>query len=418
MFKLNFIKKFKKFYFPFYKNKDIKLVFKKLKQSYPAETKVAMFVGGCVRKHLTNKDIDDIDIATILTTDQIKENFRNTQFKVIDSGIKHGTVTLINKKIKLEITTLRKDIKTDGRHAEIEYTNNWTEDSERRDFTINAIYLDEKGKVFDPQLGIDDLTNNKIKFIGDPQKRIEEDYLRIIRFIRFSLEYMSRVENKTLNIIKINLEGIKKISKERILSELIKILKTSNFLDINNNFELKLIFELIFPEIRYLERLKHIKTMNISSVVKSEIFLAILLIDEKNNHEYFTHKYNISNYLKDDLNLLAKNFLKIIKDKNFLIKDLNKNIYFYGKKHLKTLSLLYYSYNKKNKVNENLEVLKKIDKIVIPNFIYDGNYLKAKGMKEGTLIGKTLKIIEDEWLRNNFKISEKRITEIIKKQNS
>ena len=158
--------------------------------------------------------------------------------------------------------------------------------------------------------------------------------------------------------------------------------------------------------------------MNISSVVKSEIFLAILLIDEKNNHEYFTHKYNISNYLKDDLNLLAKNFLKIIKDKNFLIKDLNKNIYFYGKKHLKTLSLLYYSYNKKNKVNENLEVLKKIDKIVIPNFIYDGNYLKAKGMKEGTLIGKTLKIIEDEWLRNNFKISEKRITEIIKKQNS
>ena len=269
MFKLNFIKKFKKFFFPFYKNKDIKLILKKLKQSYPSSTRVAMFVGGCVRKHLTNKEIDDIDIATILTTDQIKENFKNSEFKVIESGIKHGTITLINKNIKVEITTLRKDIKTDGRHAEVEYTNDWTEDSERRDFTINAIYLDDKGKIFDPQLGIDDLKNNNIKFIGDPQKRIEEDYLRIIRFIRFSLEYMSSVENNTLKIIKTNLDGIRKISKERILSELIKILKTSNFLDIINNHELKLIFELIFPEIKYLERLKHIKSLKNSSIIKN-----------------------------------------------------------------------------------------------------------------------------------------------------
>ena len=418
MFKLNFIKKFKKFFFPFYKNKDIKLILKKLKQSYPSSTRVAMFVGGCVRKHLTNKEIDDIDIATILTTDQIKENFKNSEFKVIESGIKHGTITLINKNIKVEITTLRKDIKTDGRHAEVEYTNDWTEDSERRDFTINAIYLDDKGKIFDPQLGIDDLKNNNIKFIGDPQKRIEEDYLRIIRFIRFSLEYMSSVENNTLKIIKTNLDGIRKISKERILSELIKILKTSNFLDIINNHELKLIFELIFPEIKYLERLKHIKSLKNSSIIKNEILLAILLIDEKNNHEYFAHKYNISNHLKDDINLLAQNYLKIIKDKNFLKKDLIKNVYFFGKKNLKTLSILYYSNLQQNKIKENLEVLKKIDELNIPNFVYDGNYLKNCGMKEGTLIGKTLKIIEDEWLSNNFKISNKRITEIIKKQNN
>ena len=170
-----------------------------------------MFVGVASREFLTDQKIDDIDVATILTADQIKEKFKDTKFQIIDTGLKHGTVTLLSNKIKIEITTLRKDIKTDGRHAEIEYTDDWNIDSERRDFTINAIYLDERGKMFDPQLGLKDLNNRVVKFIGDPQKRIEEDYLRIIRFIRFTLEYESKVDQKTLNIIKTNLDGIKKI---------------------------------------------------------------------------------------------------------------------------------------------------------------------------------------------------------------
>ena len=135
------------------------------------EQRLAMFVGGCVRKYLSNKEIDDIDIATVFTTEQIKEKFNNTKFKVVDSGVKHGTVTLISSKLKLELTTLRKDLKTDGRHADVEYINDWQIDSERRDFTINAIYLDNKGKIFDPQGGVNDLKNNFVKFIGNPQKK-------------------------------------------------------------------------------------------------------------------------------------------------------------------------------------------------------------------------------------------------------
>ena len=222
MFKLNLIQKLKKQFFPFYKNKEIKIVFKKLQENSSDKSEIAMFVGGCVRKYLTGKKIDDIDIATILTTDQIKEKFENTKFRIIDSGIKHGTVTLISEKLKLEITTLRKDKETDGRHAEIEYTNNWQEDSNRRDFTINAIYLNSNGKIFDPQSGMSDLKNNNVKFIGDPNKRINEDYLRIIRFIRFSIEYKCKPEKTTIDSIKVNLDGIKNISKERILIELLK----------------------------------------------------------------------------------------------------------------------------------------------------------------------------------------------------
>ena len=182
---LNFLQKIKSYIFPFYRNRDLKFIFERLQGGIPADKVVARFVGGCVRKHLSNGKIDDIDIATILTTDQIKEKFKDTNFKVIDTGIKHGTVTILFNKFKVELTTLRKDIQTDGRHAKVEFTDDWKQDSERRDFTINAIYLDINGKIFDPQMGTLDLKNHNIKFIGAPQRRIEGDYLRIIRVIRF-----------------------------------------------------------------------------------------------------------------------------------------------------------------------------------------------------------------------------------------
>ena len=417
MFNFNFIRKIKNFFFPFYKNSDLKFVFKKLQQDVPSQSKAAMFVGGCVRKHLLDEEIDDIDIATSLTTDQIKERFEGTKFNVIDSGITHGTVTLVSKELKLEITTLRKDIKTDGRHAEIEYTDDWEEDSKRRDFTINAIYLDINGKIFDPQLGTIDLKNHSIKFIGDPQKRIEEDYLRIIRFIRFSLEYESQIESTTIEAIKLNLDGIKKISKERILSELFKILRTKNFVKLNNNKQLKDIFPLIFAEFKYLERLNKLDTIINQSNFDKKTLLAVLLIDEKNNHEYFSHKYNASNELKENLNLIAKNFINLQKNKEFFLKNLKKNIYFFGKTHLMKLNILYFASTKKAKLKNYLDVLSNIKKLDIPKFSFDGNYLKEKGIQEGALIGKTLKLIESEWLDNDFRISNERVLEIIKVQN-
>ena len=147
MFNFEFIKKIKSKIFPFYKDSDLKFVFNKLQEDFPNQSKTAMFVGGCVRNYLTNKEINDIDIATSLTSDQIKKKFKTTKFNVVDSGLKHGTVTLVSDNLKLEITTLRKDVKTDGRHAEVEFTDDWHEDSNRRDFTVNAIYLDINGKI-------------------------------------------------------------------------------------------------------------------------------------------------------------------------------------------------------------------------------------------------------------------------------
>ena len=411
----NLVKKFKRVFFPFYKDKELKFIFQKLQEGFPIDKVAARFVGGCVRKYLSNDDIDDIDIATILSSEEIKERFINTNFRVIDTGIKHGTITLVSNRYKLEITTLRKDVETDGRHAEVEYIDDWKLDSERRDFTINAIYLDINGKIFDPQMGTVDLKNNNVKFIGDPHKRIEEDYLRIIRFIRFKIMYDSEVEATTNNAIKQNLIGIKKISKERILEELFKILNLKTFINLNESTYLKEIFNLIFPEFANLKRLDRLKKISGYSKINLNLLLAILLIDKDNNHEYFCHKYNVSNDIKDELNLLANN-LKLLQDnKDFFIKDMEKHVYFYNKNHLINLTILNFTSNTKNSFKNFSETMKNILKSKIQKFNIDGKYLIERGMREGVLLGKVLRKIEEEWIENNFKISDDKVKEIIRK---
>ena len=406
-----------KFFFPFYKDKEIKILFYNLEKNESLEKEVAMFVGGCVRNFLQSKKIVDIDIATIFTPLEIKKKLKNTNFKVIDTGIDHGSVTVILNDKKFELTTLRKDIKTDGRHAEVKLINDWEEDSKRRDFTINAIYLNKRGKIFDPQQGVNDLKNGVVKFIGDPQTRIEEDFLRIIRFVRFSMQYNSLIEQSTVNAIKLNLNGIKKISKERVLLEILKILKLPNFFKINKNKQIKEIFSIIFPEFINLNRLKNFET--IKGCIKSSelLFLSILLIDLKSNYEYFCHKYKISNKIKEELSLLGANFKIFNSDKEFFKKKLKSNLYYLGANNMKilySLNLL----NKKKFSKKEIELFKFIDNLSIPRFPYDGKTLIKKGFMEGKKIGKILDEAEKFWIQNDFNISSDEFEKIVKNNSS
>tara|TARA_B100001564_G_scaffold359496_1_gene381535 strand:- start:2370 stop:3692 length:1323 start_codon:yes stop_codon:yes gene_type:complete len=411
----NLFRKIKKIIFPFYKSEEIKKLFKILEKDLPKDQNVAMFVGGCVRKFILDKEIDDIDIATILKPEEIKNKFKSEkEFRVVDTGSKHGTVTILINKSKFELTTLRKDIMTDGRHAKVEFTEDWKADSERRDFTINSIYLDKNGKIFDPQLGIQDLKNGVVKFIGDPGKRITEDYLRIIRFIRFALEYNNiSLEPATFQAIKLNLNGIKKISKERILIELLKTIKLKNFKNIISNDQLKTIFANIFPELKYLDRLEKIKKIDYK--FDNILMLSLLLIDNTNNYEYFCHKYNTSNEIKDGLTRLANLYESAKYDRNFFKKNLSKNIYLEGKKILNDLSVFLFLDSKKMKSKEFENQISDIEKIKVPKFPIDGSFLMKKGISEGKTIGSVLKNLEQEWLNNNYSLSEEHISSIIKK---
>lgn len=237
--------------------------------------------------------------------------------------------------------------------------------------------------------------------------------------------YSSKTDEGTLEAIKLNIDGISKISKERIFVELIKIFKLKNFLKINDYSDLKSIFLLIFPEIRYIDRLKKISGQE--DILRSDIVnqLGILIIDETNNQEYFCHKYKTSKNISDKLNLLAAQYKELKKDRNFFDKNLKKNIYFLGRGVLKMINLIDYSEKKgannissNNHLKKYLDTKLKIEKIEVPRFLVDGNYLKKIGMKEGKAIGRALKLIEREWVDNDFNISEERILKIAGNKNN
>ena len=176
------------------------------------------------------------------------------ELNINESGIKHGTITALIDNCKFEITSLREDVSSDGRHAEVNYTKDWKKDAERRDFTINSIYSDYDGNIFDPYNGIEDIKKGIINFIGNPNKRIQEDYLRILRYVRFFLGY-SKQKHKpnTIKFIKMNLDGITKLSKERLVDELKKILNVKILHNLSKDKFSKEIIEIVFPELKHFK---------------------------------------------------------------------------------------------------------------------------------------------------------------------
>ena len=226
--------------------------------------------------------------------------------------------------------------------------------------------------------------------------------------------YDLRVEKTTIDAIKQNLDGIKQISKERVLIELYKILELKGFLNINESSDLKEIFRIIFPEFLYIDRLKRFKKVYNLPHIDRDILLAVLLIDNKANHEYFFHKYKISKKIQIYLEKISLNLKKLESNRNFFYLDLLKNIYKNGKNHMMALNLINYSTNSKITSSEFSKLLKNILKSKVPKFHINGDYLKRNGMKEGTSLGKVLTTIEDEWIENRFKISNNRVKELIK----
>ncbi len=192
----------------------------------------ARIVGGAVRNALLNYPINDIDLATACLPNDIMRIAKNNGFKVIPTGLQHGTVTCFKNKA-YEITTLRIDKYTDGRHAIVEFCDSWELDAQRRDFTMNALYSDFNGNVIDYVGGIEDLFAKKLRFIGDPLIRIEEDHLRILRFFRFYSYYADIYDISSLNACMTQAYKLKNISRERCTDEFIKIMQSDSWKGIN-----------------------------------------------------------------------------------------------------------------------------------------------------------------------------------------
>ncbi|MFZ4163737.1 CCA tRNA nucleotidyltransferase [Brevundimonas sp. NPDC058933] len=186
----------------------------------------ARFVGGCVRNALIGAPIDDIDIATSLTPDAVVAALKATGLRSVPTGIEHGTVTAISERQPFEITTLRRDVSTDGRRATVAFTTDWAEDAGRRDFRLNALYADAEGVILDPTgQGYDDAMAGRIVFVGEPEERIREDYLRILRFYRFYAWYgRGAPDAAAVEACAALAEGVEQLSAERVSKELLKLL--------------------------------------------------------------------------------------------------------------------------------------------------------------------------------------------------
>lgn len=205
---------------------------KRLFKAIPDSQNTLRFVGGCVRDALIDVPVQDIDLATSHKPKAIMEALKKKGINVIPTGLDHGTVMAVLEGQGFEITTLRRDEETDGRHAMVTFTHSWEEDAARRDFTFNALYLKENGELYDPWGGVEDLKKGIVRFIGDANKRIQEDYLRLLRYFRFYARFSKYVPDKeTVQALTSNKKGLEKISGERIHGELLRLLKHLNPLE-------------------------------------------------------------------------------------------------------------------------------------------------------------------------------------------
>ena len=396
-------------------NTEVKKIFEAI-NSYSNESELR-YVGGCIRKIINKEDVDDIDLATNLNPNEVSEALKKNDINFYETGIEHGTITAIINNQKFEITSLRKDITTDGRHAKVEFSKDWKEDASRRDFSINSIYSDKDGNLFDPYDGRKDILAGKIEFIGDAEKRIKEDYLRIVRYIRFFLKYSkNKHDPKTLKKIKINLDGIRSLSSERLLDELKKIIKNNGLKEISKDKESLELLRLIFPQILKFNSFE--KLNEISKKIYEEadftFLLAVMIIDQADNADYFLYKFNLSKKDQKRIKYLDNFYKSKINKNTFTEKNLIKNLYFDGKESV--LDILNFKIITTKKIDQKLVILKNLfENKNLPKFpLETKNLMKEYDLIEGKTLGKKLRLLEEFWVNNDFKITKDQIDEIVR----
>ncbi len=360
-----------------------------------------LLVGGCVRDLLLEKKITDFDFATRFLPEEIIKILEKNQIKAIPTGLKHGTITALLNQKSFEITTLRKDLASDGRHAEVQFVDDYCLDASRRDFTINALYLDEKGVIYDYFDGISDLQKRNVSFIGDASKRINEDFLRILRFFRFSAIYGSGFDKKGLDACLSDKNSIKKLSFDRIRNEIFKVFEANSekiiiFFDAIEKFGIR---DEILPISFKIKNL--VKALNLSNHLESSFaaeFLFFTLIYEKNiNIENDLKNFNFSNQQKRYFAALTKNV------ENVDLSGLKELLAFEEKGLVKD----FYLFNLiQNETDLNLSLIKEnlhfITNFILPEFPLKAQDLMDLGVPSYKL-GELISYAKKLWARSGFK---------------
>jgi tRNA nucleotidyltransferase/poly(A) polymerase len=302
----------------------------------------ARMAGGCVRDRCMNNEPHDFDIATEAHPAEVTEIFYKLKAKVIPTGIDHGTVTVLYKGVPYEVTTLRHDVATDGRHAVVEFGKSFLEDAARRDFTINALFEDRHGTIYDFFEGRKDIENRRLRFVGDPVKRIREDYLRILRFFRFWARFDYHPDPAALEAIRAEKNGLARISKERITSELTGLLAAAHAVSAVMGMAEAGVFDVLFPAVPYVIDTQKLDTLsNIDVEVRWVARLVCIFsehLNEENTEEFLAAHLRLSNSQKNRVLNLVRLPLVLSQNKQINQSDgmdiLDRVQKFWGAAHL------------------------------------------------------------------------------------
>lgn len=361
----------------------------------------ARFVGGCVRNALLGIDVTDIDIATKHHPEQVMEILQGQGIKVIPTGIDHGTVTAIIDKQPFEITTLRKDVQTDGRRAVIAFAETWGEDAQRRDFTMNTLLADINGNIFDPtERGMDDLNAGRVIFVGNAEERIQEDILRILRFFRFHALYgTGDPDDAALKACRKYADKIPDLSKERITQEMFKILSVDCPAEI-----LKIMFD------------NNVLKGILGNLNQLDVLAQLCEFQNRYGLAFLSSRlFALADFSRENITametllLIPKVFKKDIQaiDKILQLPDLNNDhavkiaVYKHGR--VPTAQALMIELTLDRVMNgfapQAIDIIQNWD---IPNFPISGEDLIHEGIPQGPKLGEELARREEVWIENGF----------------
>ncbi|MGH1405560.1 MAG: CCA tRNA nucleotidyltransferase [Rhodomicrobiaceae bacterium] len=399
---------------------------KKLFETFLVKGDELKVVGGAPRNYLLEKPVEDIDLATIFTPEEIIEKAKLADIKTIPTGIEHGTVTVLINEATFEITTLRADVKTDGRHATVEFGTSWLEDAKRRDFTINALYVLADGTVEDPiGTGLADIKTQTVHFIGNAENRIREDYLRSLRYYRFASHYTKPPFDPQAISATIKLkEGLRSLSAERIKSELFKILSAPEPVEVVTELYQNGILAALLgtaPNIRAFFKLVDLEK-KLNEKADTSLRLAILSTWHVGDVERLTKRFKLSKTETKKIELKVKADL----EKNSLITslDLNKsegrflyNKYFFilGKADYSSLIKLLYALGHCSlNLDAVIEKIKSIEVGEVKELPVKGADIIKKGVPPGPEVGKILEHLTMEWLKSDGEASSEELLALIK----
>ncbi len=366
-------------------------------------------VGGSVRDLILAKKVNDYDFACKFLPEKIEKILKENNIKSIPTGLKYGTITAVIDHINFQITTLRKDENQKGRDCDVNFVEDFYEDAKRRDFTINALYLDYLGEIHDYFNGLADLENHKVRFILDPKTRIQEDYLRILRFLRFSCDYAYELDKEGLEACLKFKNSLEKLSKERVREEFLKIISSQNSSQIINVLTIvkeQKIDEILWRSSIDVEAFKQFLNLenyiekNDLKLIKIAVIFLNLDLDLKNFNKNFCLTKIEKKFLQNCLIFLQKYHSKNIEE-----VDINQIAVEYSKNFTLNFYIIFYCKNFSKISQNHLEnIMKYITNLQVPIFLFkiiDLEEINCPKSKFSSIL-KALKI---KWAQSNFELS-------------